>query len=736
MRSATAFRAGQTRCGISDEGIRLIGKTVPVVCVSYDPAAWALSSVPVETAQTAYRYLTYGGAENLGNLFRFLDALPNAAAVPEPVPVPWEGLWHPDAPVRAFATVRGYLEWYAGYACERGLSLDPERTVGLLFGRHYWVNDMPDVEAALVHALEAKGLGVFPAFTNTLRDKATGNKGATIWSREVFLGESGSRIGALVKFLPYFTNNGGNMPAFVGDDSPARESVCVFRELGVPIFQPVFASSKTLEEWEADPQGLNSEVSWAVAMPEFEGAIEPFFLGGGTCPPGWRGRNRNSAVRPIPNGWSVSPPASPAGCVSNKPVAERRVAFLLNSDPCASVEASVGGAAKLDSLESVSRILRAMRQAGYAVDVPESGAALIETIMERKAISEFRWTTVQEIEAKGGVLAHVDLATYRRWFDAYPENVRQKVAEAWGNPPGEPMNGVPAAMVLNGDILVTGVRWGNAVVCIQPKRGCAGSRCDGQVCKILHDPSVPPPHQYIATYRWLQDGFGADVVVHVGTHGNLEFLPGKSVGLSGACFPDLALHEVPHAAISTTPTILRKVLSPSGGSYAELVDHMQTVMVQSGLYDALEELDRLFGEWEQARAGNPNRAHQLEHLIREGIAAANLEAQVSLETSPDFATLASRIHAALGLLRNTHMEDGMHVFGETPQGKRRAQFIASIVRYDAGQADSLRKRLCKAQGFELETLLAEPGRVDKRLRQSHASLLEKVENSLLPYVKY
>lgn len=130
MRSATAlfvFRTTDALWDQLDEGIRLIGKTVPVVCVSYDPAAWALSSVPVETAQTAYRYLTYGGAENLGNLFRFLDALPNAAAVPEPVPVPWEGLWHPDAPVRAFATVRGYLEWYAGYACERGLSLDRSR---------------------------------------------------------------------------------------------------------------------------------------------------------------------------------------------------------------------------------------------------------------------------------------------------------------------------------------------------------------------------------------------------------------------------------------------------------------------------------------------------------------------------------------------------------------------------------------------------------------------------------
>ena len=127
MRSATAlfvFRTTDALWDQLDEGIRLIGKTVPVVCVSYDPAAWALSSVSVETAQTAYRYLTYGGAENLGNLFRFLDALPDAAAVPEPVPVPWEGLWHPDAPVRAFATARGYLEWYAGYARERGLSLE------------------------------------------------------------------------------------------------------------------------------------------------------------------------------------------------------------------------------------------------------------------------------------------------------------------------------------------------------------------------------------------------------------------------------------------------------------------------------------------------------------------------------------------------------------------------------------------------------------------------------------
>ena len=735
MHSASSlfiFRTTDSLWDQLDDDIRHMGKTIPVVCVSYDPAAWALSSVSAETAQTAYRYLTYGGTENICNLFRFLHALPDIPSdIPEPLPAPWEGLWHPDASVRSFDTPEAYQMWYTGHARRHGIELKPERTVGLLFGRHYWVNAMPDVETALVRALESKGLAVIPAFTNTLRDKSTGNKGAALWTQEAFLDGSKSRIGVLVKFLPYFTNNHEKMTTFVGDDSPAWESVHAFRALGVPVFQPVFASSRTLEEWEADPQGLSSEVSWAVAMPEFEGTIEPFFLGGGTLfQPGVDGME---IERRTPHAERVERFASRIARwlrLRNKPAAERRVAFLLNSDPCASVEASIGGAAKLDSLESVSRILKIMKQAGYSVEVPDSGTALINTMLERKAISEFRWTTVQEIEGKGGVLAHIDLSTYQTWFDSYPEAIRKQITKVWGNPPGESVNGVPAAMVLDGNILVTGIQWGNAVVCIQPKRGCAGSRCDGQVCKILHDPSVPPPHQYLATYRWLQDGFGADVLIHVGTHGNLEFLPGKSVGLSESCLPDLALHEIPHVYIYNSDNPPEGVIAKRRG-YAELVDHMQTVMVQGGLYDTLEELDRLLGEWEQARNGNPARAHQLEHLIREGIVAAKLESQVSPDTAPDFAVLASRVHTALGLLRNTYMEDGMHIFGETPQDGRRAQFIASIVRYDAGQTDSLRKRLYAAQGLELDRILAEPEGVDAYSRQSHASLLEKVEKQLV-----
>jgi len=110
---------------------------------------------------------------------------------------------------------------------------------------------------------------------------------------------------------------------------------------------------------------------------------------------------------------------------------------------------------------------------------------------------------------------------YDEWFITLDTDVKKKMCETWGNPPGEEIDDVAAAMVYDNKIVVTGVQYSNAVICVQPKRGCAGSRCDGQVCKILHDPELPPTHQYLATYRWIENDFKADVIVHVGTHGGL-----------------------------------------------------------------------------------------------------------------------------------------------------------------------------------------------------------------------
>ena len=172
---------------------------------------------------------------------------------------------------------------------------------------------------------------------------------------------------------------------------------------------------------------------------------------------------------------------------------------MLNNSPCASVEASVGGGANLDTLESVARLLQRLKKEGWNISYPpQSGDDLIHTIMEHKAISDFRWTSVREIVERHGVLHFVSKEEYHSFFDQLPEKTQQAMIDAWGAPPGTRVGEIPPAMVYNNQICVTGISYGNALVCVQPKRGCAGSRCDGRVCKILHDPHVPPTHQYLS----------------------------------------------------------------------------------------------------------------------------------------------------------------------------------------------------------------------------------------------
>ena len=283
---------------------------------------------------------------------------------------------------------------------------------------------------------------------------------------------------------------------------------------------------------------------------------------------------------------------------------------------------------------------------------------------------------------KGRRPGPVDNDRYLEWFNELPESTRTRMAEAWGNPPGEEKDGIPAAMVYDGKILVTGLRFGNVVVCVQPKRGCAGARCDGQVCKILHDPSVPPPHQYIATYKWLSREFGADAVVHVGTHGNLEFLPGKATGLSSGCLPDVAIDTMPNLYIYNADNPPEGTIAKRRAN-AVLVDHMQTVMVKGELYGDLDELERLLAEYGRYRQAEPAKAHTISHMIIDRVKTLNLipEDRLSHEMMDEAIV---EIHEKLSLLKDTYIPKGMHIFGRIPQGADRAELIYAILRYESG----------------------------------------------------
>ncbi|NLA12469.1 MAG: cobaltochelatase subunit CobN [Firmicutes bacterium] len=694
-----------------------------VLCLGSDPSLWLLSTIPLEVVDRCNTYLVYGGVDNFAQMLRYLAVQVFGLSLDylEPLAHPWEGLYHPDAPQPYFDDPEAYLDWYKPRSAP---------TVGLLFSRGYWVNNNIAVEELLIRLFEAEGFNVIPAFCYSTKDLELGTKGSAGVVREYFLDREGQpRIDAAVKLISFFleTKTGEE----IHSEAAALSGVELLKKLNVPVFQPVVSFYRTIDEWRADPQGLSSEISWSIAMPEFEGVIEPLFIGG-LCRDGaleFRDPLRERCLHLV---CRVAKWIRLAG----RPIAERKVAFILHNNPCASVEASVGGGASLDTLESVARILKQMRREGYAIEDPGGGRELIDKIMDRKAISEFRWTTTDEIVSKGGALKLVPVEEYSEWFDTLSPQIKKRVSEAWGRPPGEELNGVPAAMVHEGKILVTGVRYGHAVICVQPKRGCAGARCDGRVCKILHDPEIPPPHQYMATYRYLERDFGADVIVHVGTHGNLEFLPGKGAGLSRDCYPDLGIGTLPHLYIYNADNPPEGVIAKRR-SYAALVDHMQTVMTESGLYDELAELDRFLEEYEKARIADPARAHRLEHMIIDEIKKTNLDKQINLDNGhKNFGQIAEEAHGLLSIIRNTQIQDGMHIFGQLPEGEERVSFINSILRFDAGQEISLRRSVAALMDLEIAALIGEQSKISPQHGKSHGALLQEIDVAGKAFIRH
>jgi len=695
--------------------IRVIGKEKPVVCVGHDPALWGLSTVTGSVVSATYAYLTYNGETNLNNLLLFLEREIqghnlNVPVLP-PQEIPWQGLWHPDAPDLS-QSITEYLDWYSRYS-----RISPNaHWVGILFPRMAWVSGSCEIESALITALEHEGLNVIAAFTYSIKDESLGTRGMSEIVEDFFTKNGRPTVDAIIKLTPFML---GSSRGHSYGESPAKAGIGLLTSLNIPVFQPVISSRLTIKEWE-ESTGLGDDIGWAIALPEFEGVIEPVFLGSTVegkevIPTRGAVPDRCQKIARRVRNWIH---------LAKKPVSERKVAFILNNNPCASVEGNVGGAAQLDSLESVAAILKRMADEGYTINPPEDGKELIRTILDKKAISEFRWTTVEDIIAKGGALALLGDEEYTRLLSDISPAAWERIRATWGEPPGK-------SMVKDGRIVITGTLWGNAVVCVQPKRGCYGARCDGAVCKILHDPTCPPPYQYLATYRYLTDVFGADVIVHVGTHGNLEFLPGKNAGLSKDCFPDIGIGDVPHLYIYNADNPAEGTTAKRR-SYAVLVDHMQTVMTHGDLYDDLIDIDRLLGEYETART-DPARAHALSHMIRDALAKAHLDRDMHLTHEIPLEDLVTKTHEVLSRIRNTQIQNGLHIFGELPIGEKRADMIRSIIRFDSGTG-SIRQIVAKILGLELSDLLSYQDRLCPEYGISNGAVLEKIDSVIKDFV--
>ena len=314
---------------------------------------------------------------------------------------------------------------------------------------------------------------------------------------------------------------------------------------------------------------------------------------------------------------SVASLAARYARLAHTPVSERKVAIVLSNYPTKA--ARLGNAVGLDTPASAINLLNAMRDAGYFVeDIPEDGDELMRRLIERCTYDADFLTPEQMRNAEGRVSA----SEYDEQFAAIPTDVQDSMKSDWGDPPGE-------VYVDDGHLFMAGLRLGNVFVGIQPPRGFGENPI-----AIYHSPELMPTHHYVAFYRWLRDGFGADAVVHLGKHGTLEWTPGKGVGLSRSCLPEVCLPDLPHFY----PFIIN---NPGEGtqakrrSHAVIVDHLVPAMTTADSYGDITRCEQLMDEYARAQGMDPQKLPMLRQQIWEVVQKARLNEDLGVDEIPD-----------------------------------------------------------------------------------------------------
>jgi magnesium chelatase subunit H len=589
----------------------------------------------------ALQYWLAGSEENLTNLLRLLieryaagprAGLLDAARIAAPIEYPEVGLYHPNLADRIVEDL---------HLLPR---CDAQGTVGLLLLRSYLLAGNAGHYDGVIRALEAKGLNVVPAFAAGLDARPA--------IERYFLEDGVSRVDAVVS-LTGFSLVGG--PAY----NDARAAETILARLDVPYISAHPLEFQTMAQWQADDRGLLPvESTIMVAIPELDGGILPMTFGGRD------GEGRDMAPHPERSEMLAARVARLASLRRRSKATKKLAIIIFNFPPNSG---SVGTAAYLSVFASLHNTLRALAADGYSVEVPESVDALRDHILAGNAA---RYGTA------ANVLASVSTETHLR-LQPWLEQLEQQ----WGPTPGRHQTD-------GRDIFILGAAFGNVVVGVQPAFGY-----EGDPMRLLFERGFAPTHAFAAFYRWLREEFRADAVLHFGTHGALEFMPGKQAGMSAECWPDRLIADLPNFYLYASN-------NPSEGSIAKrragasLISYLTPPVSHAGLYRGLLDLKATLDRWRSLPPDtDPTQRATLSELLQAQAAAVDLS--VAEPAWPDIDQAALNLKDALHELEETLIPYGLHVIGEPPTAQARKEMLDA-----AGVEDANRRA-------ELDALLAE-----------------------------
>ncbi|SDJ92065.1 cobaltochelatase subunit CobN [Natronorubrum texcoconense] len=692
-----------------------------IVKATGDAFAFEDTTVSEGHRDLVYDYLEKGGTINVENCCRFLAAEYEGLDMEydDPAELPTEGVYHPD---------------YPGVEYEELLEThDAEKpTVAVWFYESHWTHENTRYVDAQVRALEEQGANALPIFCNPATD--TDEQEDAEWVTDNWLIDADGRPvvdAVLSSFM--FSLSMDERGRSASDEGSSAEDVFLDR-LGVPVLQTI-TTMRSRSRYESSDTGvMGFELALSVALPEFDGNVITHPISGkertddeagiGSAPKHhYPIEDRVDHATRLAVNWAE---------LRHTPNEEKRVAVVLHNYPPS--DDGIGTAFGLDSPESTVNLLEELDARGYDLggELPENGQTLVEKLTSQLTLED-RWVAPEDVRDLSVDVVASD--TYADWFADADERFQENIVEEWGEVPDRPF-------------AIPGVEFGNVLVTVQPPRGFGMDPS-----KVYHDSDLQPPHDYYAFYGWLRNEFEVDGVVHLGTHGSLEWLPGKTVGLNGESAPDQLIDDIPNVY----PYIVN---NPGEGtqakrrSYAAIVDYLTPVMRNAGTYDELSELEELANQYREAgmEDARADDGQHLEDLMREKVEELDLAVELGITGTidekadvrgPDEAgstlaegdvegddlaidDLVERIHEYLTDVKTTQIRLGLHTMSEPPADERLVKYLVALMRLENPGAPSLRESVAGALGVDYEKMLNSPGEYDEDLGMTYAEAADVV----------
>ena len=658
-------RKQQSGSSFEDAMLKLL-RTLPKV----------LKYLPVEKAQDArnfmlsFQYWLGGNADNLENFLlmladKYVYQDKNIAAgvsYEEPIVYPDMGIWHPLAP-EMFEDVKEYLNWFNSRSDISDELKDPlAPCIGLVLQRTHLVTKDDAHYVAMVQELEAMGARVLPVFAGGLDF----SKPVEEYFWEVTNGTEKQPLVDVVVSLTGFALVGG--PARQ-DHPKAIESL---KRLNRPYMVALPIVFQTTEEWEESELGLHPvQVALQIAIPELDGAIEPIIVSG-------RDGNTGRAIALQDRIEAIAKRAMKWGNLRKKPKLDKKIAITVFSFP--PDKGNVGTAAYLDVFGSIYEVMKGLKGNGYDVqDFPDSAKELMELVIHD--------ATAQYASPELNIAHRMSVAEYES-LTPYSS----KLEENWGPPPGH----------LNSDgqnLLIYGKQFGNVFIGVQPTFGY-----EGDPMLLLFSKSASPHHGFAAYYTYLEQIWQADAVLHFGTHGSLEFMPGKQMGMSGECYPDSLIGSIPNIYYYAANNPSEATIAKRRG-YASTISYLTPPAENAGLYKGLKELGELIGSYQSLK--DSGRGIQIVDTVMDQARIVNLDQDIDFPeksakelTTEERDTIIGLVYKKLMEIESRLLPCGLHVIGKPPTAEEAIATLVNIASLDREEDEIISLPRIIAQSIE------------------------------------